>query len=289
MGFGRSRNSGITYIPNYEIAAKRYDNTKPIRGRAEDKRPLGQRRSVDSYWFVKHEDKVECYLYQTPVVTYHADGRVGLCSGRWSTLSTAAFINELSPFHARLYDGSIVVQINHPAHSGEPMEFRLGTGKDAVPLEFKRNEQGVWEVLNPEKEYDYRINRKAANNVRRRFKEFKDYLIGSVKLRENGDFSMQELAEMGIGRGPSSPEINAENRTHILNMMQDPDKFYEASLWVAGNVGIRKWGRGTVSLKNEYFAAKALDEFLLKNHANEVLDMVEIKYVKRNRYKNWVK
>jgi len=42
-------------------------------------------------------------------------------------------------------------------------------------------------------------------------------------------------------------------------------------------------------LKNEHYTAKALDEFLLKNHANEVLDMVEIKYVKRNRYRNWVK
>ena len=289
MAYGYSRNSGITYFPNYEYAVKQYDNTKPIRGRTEDKRPLGHRRSVDNYWFVKHEDKVECYLYHTPVVTYHADGRVGLFAGMWPSLSTAAFINEVSPFYARLYDGSIVVRLNHAAHSSEPVEFRLGAGKDAVPLEFKRNEQGVWEVLNPNKEYDYRINRKAANNVRRRFKEFKDYLIGSVKLRENGDFSMQELMEMGVGSGPSSCVINAENRTHILNMMQDPDKSYEASLWVAGNIGIRMWGRGTVSLKNEHYTAKALDEFLLKNHANEVLDMVEIKYVKRNRYRNWVK
>ena len=158
-----------------------------------------------------------------------------------------------------------------------------------MPLEFKRNEQGVWEVLNPNKEYDYRINRKAANNVRRRFKEFKEYLIGSVKLREDGDFSMQEFAEMGIKPEPCNYKIDAENRTHILNMMQDPDKFYEASLWVAASIGLRKWGRGTISLKNEHFAAKEFDEFLLKNHANEVLDMVEIKYVKRNRYKNWVK
>ena len=304
MGFGCSRNSGIKYLRDYKAAVEWYDATKPIRGRTEDKRPLGHRRNVDSFWILKHDAdeqgvgaRVECYLYHTPVVTYHADGRIEVKCDRWATVATTAFINEVSPFSARKFDNSIV--ISHRVGMGEMHETRL---PKKGSLFFKYHEQvngmGVYELLNPQKEYDYRINRKAANNVRRRFKEFRDYLLGSVKLREFGAFSMQEyrdakLADEGSRFVHNSVNIsqNKEGKTHLLNMMLNPDSFYEASLWIAANVGHRMWfGDGEYRLGTEDVATKRFDGLLMQLHAIEVLEQQEMPQgeVKRNRFDGWL-
>ena len=55
--FGYSRNSGISWFRNYGDALHKYENTKDIRGRVkEPMRPLGHRKSVDSYSIVKLEN-----------------------------------------------------------------------------------------------------------------------------------------------------------------------------------------------------------------------------------------
>jgi hypothetical protein len=40
-----------------------------------------------------------------------------------------------------------------------------------------------WMILNEQTHYDYRLNRKATNNVRGRYRDFYDYMKGFIKLR----------------------------------------------------------------------------------------------------------
>ena len=90
-------------IGSYDCAKRLYDTTKPIRGRKEDVRPIGNRRSchhtLKAYSFKRKDAPHEtinciglCYG-NTEVVTYRDDGIVGINMGRWDTVSTAEFIN----------------------------------------------------------------------------------------------------------------------------------------------------------------------------------------------------
>ena len=86
---------------SYEYYKKKFDEIKPIRGRAVDVRPIGKRyrdweviRAIE-----KPEGKAYAVrLYQTDCVEYLPGGDVVVRSGGWATNSTAEFIHEHSPF-----------------------------------------------------------------------------------------------------------------------------------------------------------------------------------------------
>lgn len=82
----------------YESYKNLYESVKPIRGRAEDVRPIGQRRR-DWETIEKRGDNYACRLYNTDVVTYYPDGSIGLRADTWSTPLTADFMHEHSPFY----------------------------------------------------------------------------------------------------------------------------------------------------------------------------------------------
>jgi hypothetical protein len=81
----------------YDRYKAMHDKIKPIRGRAEETRPIGDRRK-DWMRIEMDGDVVACLLYQTQVVRYYPDGRVGLRCGEWVTATTADFMHEHSPF-----------------------------------------------------------------------------------------------------------------------------------------------------------------------------------------------
>ena len=108
--YGHMRNSGIDQINDYAIALKRWEDTKPIRGRAEDVRPIGKRRRdwellvkdtrADGVWYGAR-------LYRTNVVMYSPDGRIEFRTGGWASVSTAEFMSAHSPFRATKTRGQV--------------------------------------------------------------------------------------------------------------------------------------------------------------------------------------
>lgn len=80
-----------------------WHETKPIRGRAEDVRPIGERRRDWERIVRVHlpdnpsEDAYAARLYRTNVVTYYPDGLVELECDQWATPTTAEFIQRYSP------------------------------------------------------------------------------------------------------------------------------------------------------------------------------------------------
>jgi hypothetical protein len=85
-----------------------YESVKPIRGRAVNVRPIGKRRR-DWETVRMDGDVVECVLYQTPVVRYYPDGKIGVDTGGWVTPSTAEFMYTHSPFMCRKRNNKIQV------------------------------------------------------------------------------------------------------------------------------------------------------------------------------------
>jgi hypothetical protein len=86
---------------SYKFYEAKFDKTKPIRGRSEEVRPIGQRRRDWETIIAKDVDGGKSYvakLYQTECVEYFPNGDIVLRCGQWATPTTAEFIYEHSPF-----------------------------------------------------------------------------------------------------------------------------------------------------------------------------------------------
>lgn len=162
---------------DYETAHRWWGNTKPIRGRSVDLRPLAERRYADCYSIRKDSqtDAIECVLYKTPVVTFMPDGEIHIRNGGYATASTHMFIQEVlgSGVHVNGQRGKTIVRFSGHA---------LALCNNEM-LRLRKDENGRLQPLTTQTHYAYRINRKGANIVRARFKDFYDYFKGFIKLR----------------------------------------------------------------------------------------------------------
>ena len=171
----------VPRIADYKEAYKRWNDTKPVRGRSDDIRPLGERRYVDTYSIRKNiwTEAIELVLYQTPVIKFTADDEVVLNYGRWPSASTCQFITRvLAGVGASRVRGDVVLGFS--TADGRVIQT-LGENEELVLVRV----DGRWQPKQIKTLYDYRINRKEANNVRKDVSEFRKYLNGMVKLMED--------------------------------------------------------------------------------------------------------
>lgn len=87
----------------YEFMRDRWETTKPIRGRADDIRPIDVRRrdweQIVRVPLLSGEYAYAAKLYNTNVVTYYPDGIVKLAIEGWATPLTAQFMTQWTPLH----------------------------------------------------------------------------------------------------------------------------------------------------------------------------------------------
>jgi hypothetical protein len=102
-------------LSSYNHYKAKYHDTKPIRGRAQDTRPIGQRRrtweTIDKRE-INGEEVYVCHLYQTDCVAYYPDGSVGLQAGSWATPTTAEFMYTHSPFTVHKQYGNLWARVH---------------------------------------------------------------------------------------------------------------------------------------------------------------------------------
>ena len=153
---------------DYQHAHQWWGMTKPIRGRDVDLRPLAERRYADCYSIRKNPDTqaIECVLYSTPVVMFMPDGEVHICNSGWATASTHMFIEEVlgTGVSARARRGRSILKFDNTV-------LTFG-GNETVRL---RKNGLKYEAINAQTHYAYKLNRKATNIVRGRYKDFYDY------------------------------------------------------------------------------------------------------------------
>ena len=161
---------------DYQHAHQWWGMTKPIRGRSVDLRPLAERRHADTYSIRKNpsNDAIECVLYNTPVVMFMPDGEVHICNSGWATASTHMFIEEVlgTGVSARARRGRSILKFDNTV---------LTFGGNEV-LRLRKN-GSKYEAINAQTHYAYKLNRKATNIVRGRYKDFYAYFKGFLKLR----------------------------------------------------------------------------------------------------------
>ena len=169
----------VLHVPQvwtYAQAKWTYDRSVPIRGRAAEFRPLGRRRDVDTYWCRMKQDgseDIQFMLYQTAVLTFKKDGDVVVQTNGYSTQSTHEFIGHVLPMvSCRGQRSNTIIEIR---------ENKFIVPKNqAMTLRMVNN---WWTVPEPIDNYEYRLDRKAAKEVRAKYKDFYTYVNSMVKIR----------------------------------------------------------------------------------------------------------
>lgn len=288
--FGYSRNSGIHWFRDYGDAFHKYQSTQDIRGRTvEPKRPLGQRRSVDMHSIRLRDDGsmgVECVLYKTPVVTFYPTGLVELRSDGWASASTVSFIEEVTNYRSRIFNGSLCVSVGG-------VETRL---EDSQVLQIMDGR-----ILNPTTDKTHKVNRAMANKVRSKYVDFVKYASALVRLK-GGQFTMEEVESVkGEGvfgeLGRSTYNKFPEQVRSLFELVgeQGEDKHvahYKATVAISRAFGGVTWGQGYqvtgCKIDEQTFKSK-FDYLVLGYHRDEVFMEVDREegVVKKDPYKKY--
>lgn len=262
---------------NWMDATLKERDTKPIRGRSPECKPLGKRRNTHVTIRKDADESIACRLYRTDVVTYHKDGRIEIRLDGWASQSTIAFIEEV--LNVR---GSIAH--NH-AWIGATREGCTQVGMYALHTHevntFRRNGHGDLEFQNPVQIKTHKINRAGANNVRKAYKPFKDYIVRTMRLRDDG-FSGQEFGDVfgwmreGLPDYPVQLQVTTSHSNKASDVLAFLDLAksgeaadqYKASLWLARSAsryGMRqdRWRPAVQDM------LKYLDEYILLAHRDE--------------------
>jgi len=165
----------VPRVSTYAQAKRTYDKSVPIRGRSIEVRPLGKRKDVDTYWCRMKEDgseDIEFMLYRTAVLTFKPDGDIVIQTNGYSTQSTHEFISHVLPVSCRGQRSNTVLGIGDNKYivpKNQAMTLRMVSATLTVP--------------EPIDTYEYRLNRKAAKEVRAKYKDFYTYVNSMLKIR----------------------------------------------------------------------------------------------------------
>ena len=181
-------------INSYEFFEELYAGIKPIRGRSEQVRPIGERRR-DWEQIVRkvQPDGSASYaarLYQTDVVEYYANGDVVVRTGGWATPSTAEFIHEHSPFACWKRYSKVWVRVR--GNPDAPMAYPVGG-----ELRFKQVGEHKYEPVEPVVIRKRVVDRDKAKLAREPLKPFVAWAKMFLKLSDG--WVMHETCKEALG------------------------------------------------------------------------------------------
>jgi hypothetical protein len=252
-------------IQNHAAAADRYASIKPIRTTGE--RPL-DKRTKKYVEIVELKDgeglglgnSFVCRLYRTDVVTFRPDNTIEIRMNNWSTASTASFIQQTLGTNCSVFDNRLWIRAE--VKEGEEKKAGWYPLDPTVPNIFTRSNSPHsphrLTFINPVFPNKTTINRKVANVVRKQYGEFRKYLVGSCKLRDNGAVSTEEAVNAGMQSwGPRE----------IMEWVRGgtAESFYKAHIALAMH-----YGQYAYNTKNHYLtpdrAKVAMDKVLFATH-----------------------
>ena len=286
MAYGhQSHASGqIEWIRDYARACEREAGIKPIRG--TEIKPLGPRRHKEMQILKQPNGDIACRLYQTDVVTYKPNGDIVVQVGGWASPTTTAFMGNALGGYFWQFDNQVWVRAR-TEEQNEDKPFPLLTQGENV---FRRCRSGYLLLTNPQMCKAHKINREGANNVRKRYKSFRDYIDRMVRLRAvNGkvDINREELKAMfstderlvmpphlSISRGRAIPKERLAEFQQLIEDHGVADKtqdFYRAFLWLADSIDMYVKYNGV----NQGMLYKQLDEVTFYMHRGEAFVEIE--------------
>lgn len=181
----------LPMVVSFHDALEIYNNTKPIRGRSPEVRPLGLRRRHEASIDVRHEEgvvtEVILSLFRNPVISFRAadphvihfhaiDKRYLACTTRASFIESVIGLScRLNDHKIKIYQGDHVIEVFDGMKAQRDIQTRRLT------------------VLNPQTRYAYRVSRAAINDVVSKYDEFINYCKSMAKIAPEMTFNPDEL------------------------------------------------------------------------------------------------
>ena len=172
----------------YKHFQERYDNTKPIRGRAVECRPIAK-RSRDWEEVVKRyivEDGAleaegviayGAHLYQTDCVMYMPNGDIHVKTGGWATPTTSEFIERYLPRDMRCYKKYNKIWLDYKGQA-----YPVDTTKPTILKYLKHID--AYSVENPLPLHQKVIDRTKIKEAREKLNAFRNYAKIMLKLAD---------------------------------------------------------------------------------------------------------
>jgi hypothetical protein len=242
-------------------------------------------------------ENVEFVLYKTPVITYRPNGDVVIKTDGWTSVSTHQFIQQVLGISCYGVRSNSIIEARNA--EGDVHKYIIPKDKGITMI----HAGGNWRITGYHTMHEYRLNRKAANDVRKKYADFLNYVKGVAKLRsemkepkrwarrqnpyavivlteQEVDYPKLELNGMVRGlmdyiRLDQPEETRHENYNTAFAMAVNGCQVYR------GNDEYRAITEEVVSL---------IDELLLRAHAQDVLVWTELKVgqVPSGKYKGWI-
>jgi hypothetical protein len=294
-GFGNT--AAVSQLHSYKEAADKYENTRPIRGRSKDIRPLGKRRNYADRTIRKNWRSVEDGCVGQWVVTYSAnvwgsdrleffpDGKLLVKTGGYSNPTINATVNytvantygELISFNGKPYfktkDGNGYLMTSEGIMlepTGEEVQTHYSMGKVMRPLEAVQEQR-------------YSVNRKAMNKLRKKYNEFIQYGVGMFLIDQKVEVTSEELEKFfgksshnnsfGYAHWEGAKQKCQDNRVRLI---KEIDRFLvsgdlEQAYTLARYVGRSAGGWYSTCTPKEF--KRHFDEILKFQFADEVFDV----------------
>jgi hypothetical protein len=146
---------------SYEEAKAHFLRVVPLKsGRCKGEKPLGIRRYTRAL-IRMDDDVVVCSFYTKDVVKYLPSGEIHLDLCGYNTASTREFIYNTTRITATVSRGKPFIQLS-------PTEKFLFPESGVLVVKDRK-------VMNPQHQVVYRVNRKAMNDVRKKYADFIEY------------------------------------------------------------------------------------------------------------------
>jgi hypothetical protein len=180
----------IPEVREYSLAVHMLNTIKPIRGNGCNRGhvPLGAREDAGKYHIragkVDATD-VEFVLYNTPMVTFKADGRILVLMAGYSTTTTREFISAVLGVSCYNKSRKPVIELVGKNTNNTNLKSIIPDGGIALRLDTSNGPPSL--VFADETKpviTGYAMNRAKTNNVRKRYSEFRKYLKAVISLRK---------------------------------------------------------------------------------------------------------
>lgn len=195
---------GIPALWDYDAAKQAYESVKPLRG-SNNVRPLGHRRNkevqiVERQNIITGESNYAVCYYDTDVVTFYPSGEIGVQHGGWNTVTTAMVIQAALAESCFIQHNHMWITYDNYSERSTvriPQDEELRVKRMFVDSGHRQlRDDGKWSgslvlVDGAPTTTVYKVNRKQANNVRQKFKEFRKYVSGTSKLLGEAAFTKE--------------------------------------------------------------------------------------------------
>ena len=279
----------IPRLHSYDDAKKHYEQVVPIRGRKQLVKPLGKNRRFTWYRIVEQtvanqSENSEykyyaCQLFDRDTVSFYPNGDIHINTSGWRDVNTGAFINCVLNGLGNMVSESGKWFFQNS--KGQLFKFE----KDMV---IRKNEEGIYMPTVMIADKVHRVNRKAINAIRKKYKGIVDY--GKTMLSLDPKLTKMERMELtknGITANRFVPYNHWESQDSALSRARwfeladkqsesgDLELLYDLAQYVATAAGHYSYRDDRYSCQPDWYE-NYIDEMIKYQFADEVFTTEEL-------------